>query len=205
MPKKTDAELTEELERRAEDAVAHTPVPKQTYMVGSLEFEEEQAEHDAQAEAITEDQLSNDKVMKRLVLLEEQYAENAKLMRLIAQRMGFLDDQPDTPDGKHAVNPQTPQINPDAKVRIFINPSEDPARNWPVPVGVNGSLRYLPRGEYIEVTQAELEVLRHAVVEGWHLPVGNDDNPMAPKPSRNQLALSQPVPYKQTRFPLMVG
>lgn len=48
------------------------------------------------------------------------------------------------------------------KVRIVVHSHHDVTQNRPVPLGLNGSLRYLERGKPVIVSAQELEVLDHA-------------------------------------------
>lgn len=49
------------------------------------------------------------------------------------------------------------------KVRIIIQRSEEAGGDEPVPVGVNGKVMLVPRGEPVEIPRPYFEVLQHAV------------------------------------------
>jgi hypothetical protein len=61
---------------------------------------------------------------------------------------------PRTPKGK--------EPSPD-KVRIIIQRTEEAGGDEPVPVGVNGKIMLVPRGEEVEIPVSYFEVLKNAV------------------------------------------
>lgn len=86
-----------------------------------------------------------------------------------------VEEEPAVPEGaapqkvdgaKRGYGPGTSQFDP--KVKIRINQSEGPGGNRGVPVGVNGQIMILPRGEVIEVPYRYYLALDQAVQATYH-------------------------------------
>jgi len=191
----SESELKEAQARRGKDLPEPTPVQVSS---GFAQREEEQAKLDAVEERVN-DALASDVVMRRMRAMEEQFAkQNAVLMQALS-RMGFASPDQEKP----IVAP--PVIPIGATIQIYINAGTSPEEQEPVFVCVNGeNARYIPRGMYVHVTEAELGVLQNAVFQGYEYRVENDI-PLAQKTSRAHFTPSVPVAYSRPRFPLMVN
>ena len=53
------------------------------------------------------------------------------------------------------------------KVRIVITVTEEAGGNEPVPVGVNGKVMLIPRGEEVDIPESYFEVLQHAIAHKY--------------------------------------
>lgn len=71
------------------------------------------------------------------------------------------------------------------KVRINIGIQETAGGNDPVPVGVNGRIMLIPRGKNVDIPEAYLEALTHAVT--FKYDTGPDGIGMNPVPREVQL------------------
>ena len=173
-----------------------------SYVSSGVEEQAELDSHADKAEAILNDRLANDKVLHRMSELEEMFTRSQTLLMSMLKRMGFSD--PDAGDEEKIVKPTLRPDTPiDAIITIYIPEGYTPMEKEPIPVGVNGNLRWIPRGVYTQVTASELEVLQNAVYEGEEYPVAND-TPLSQKNSRDHFRLSVPIPYRKPRFPLLV-
>ena len=202
--RKTEAEIKEEAERRAQDQLRQMGEAGAPYVTSSEEQRQEDEYELQKAEEIINDRHASSAVMKRLAQMEEMFTRQQALIEKVLAKAGFQEAA-----APHIEEPApiiTPSAVPlDATVMIFImEDGTGPAAREPVPVSVNGDTRLIPRGEYTYVTAAELGVLRDAVYEGYEYPVQNDV-PLSVKRTLATMQVSQPVPYKRARFHLMVG
>lgn len=62
---------------------------------------------------------------------------------------------PPAPPGHRAPDPH--------KVRIILQRTDEPGGDEPVPVGVNGRVMLIPRGEEVEIPMAYYEALKNAI------------------------------------------
>lgn len=71
------------------------------------------------------------------------------------------EDAPSQPQtgGSRAV----PASAPNGKVKLIIQRTDDAGGDEPVPVGVNGRVMLIPRGEEVEIPKPYFEVLKNAV------------------------------------------
>jgi hypothetical protein len=199
----SESELAERAAQIAEDRLAHTPEPAIRYATESAEADAAEHHQLDQEQARVNDALASDKVERRILLLEEAARETNLLLKTVLEKFGFVNAAA-APGGEATDTPPAPVTPSAAAIRtIYIAEGQAPWEKEPVWCAIDGDGRYLPRGKYIQVTQAELEVLLHAVIEGYHYPVVND-NPLASKTSRDHMTVSIPVPYSQPRFAVLV-
>jgi hypothetical protein len=142
------------------------------------QIEEREALADAQAPP-PEDPTS--RLERKIKLLEEQLAENMELVQKIAKDRG----------GYSAVAREVALIQAAMERRstydrirtkgglctVLIHTHEDPAQNWPVPLGVNGNLLIVRRGDATVLPVEHLEVLDNAVYDVWTKELDVDENP----------------------------
>jgi hypothetical protein len=199
----SESELMERAAQIAENRLAHTPEPAARYATENAEADEAEQHQLNQEQERVNDALASDKVERRILLLEEAARETNLLLKTVLEKFGFVNAAA-APSDEATDAPPAPITPSAAAIRtIYIAEGVSPWEKEPVWCAINGDGRYLPRGKYIQVTQAELEVLTRAVIEGYHYPVVND-NPLANKPSREYLTVSVPVPYSQPRFAVLV-
>lgn len=146
---------SEQLEQidRAAQAI---PVPEEVYPGGDSHLED--------AEPSDEELDAKDRELRTLKQQVEQMQE--ALAKLVAKGELSPEEAAEKFD-EHEIELARRRIydrvkKAGNKCRIVIFTHQDIAQNKPVPVGVNGHLRYLPRGKAVEVTASELEVLDHA-------------------------------------------
>ncbi len=100
-------------------------------------------------------------------------------------------DQPEAPPAGAAPQPVTDEQQPPKRkmVRINIPITEEAGGTEPVPVGVNGSIMLIPRGEDVDVPEPYVEALEHAITHVYDpLPEGGIN----------------PVPRKVPLYPFQV-
>lgn len=143
------------------------------------EIEERDAILDVSA-AQLKDQI-NSATERRIMLLEEQLRENNDLIKKLAKDQG----------GYSRIAAEVTAMGAEEERRriyeritsnggfctISIHSHEDPAQNFPVDVGVNGTHYRIPRGQQTVVPVAVLEVLDHARLEAWVREVDESGNP----------------------------
>lgn len=203
--KRTEGEELERQERQATDWLKKNPAPAEVQVSASFERKEEQDYELDKAQEILSDVHSSGVVMRRLEALEEMFArQNAMLMSFLEKQGAQTPRQQEErqAEGKDPiiVPPSAPL---DAVITIHIASGQTAAESEPIPVGINGNIRMIPRDVYTQVTRAELEVLQHAVIEKYEYPVANGI-PLARKDSLEHMTLSRPVHSVRARFPMAV-
>lgn len=85
-------------------------------------------------------------------------------------------DEPSAPAVMSAApQPGRPDQDPGEarSVKIIVQRTDDPGGDEPIPVGVNGRVMLVPRGEEVEIPEPYYEVLAHAVTHRYEaLPDG---------------------------------
>lgn len=71
--------------------------------------------------------------------------------------------QDDAPASTQPDRRAAPISAPDGKVKLIIQRTDDAGGDEPVPVGVNGRVMLVPRGEEVEIPKPYFEVLKNAV------------------------------------------
>lgn len=71
----------------------------------------------------------------------------------------------DEPESEQAKKPtaRLGKQTGEGKVRLMINRTEEPGGDEPVPIGVNGRIMLVPRGEEVEIPRPYFLVLRNAI------------------------------------------
>ncbi len=83
------------------------------------------------------------------------------------------------------------QVGPEpGKVRINIGIQEEAGGSSPVPVGVNGKIMLIPRGKDVDIPEAYLEALSHAVTYKY-------------EPMEDGLGMN-PVPREMQLYPFQI-
>jgi hypothetical protein len=130
---------------------------------------EKQEELDAKAEAVEARQLDQESSKtdrereleaELLALRREKEALDTEFQRKKAAWM----------DGDFSKYP------PSHPFRVLIQSSHDLATNLPVEIAINGHKKEYPRGEWVEMTRGEVEVLEHAEVRAVQ-PIVVDGHP----------------------------
>jgi len=67
------------------------------------------------------------------------------------------------------------------KVRIIVQVTEEAGGNEPVPVGVNGKVMLIPRGEEVDIPRSYFEVLKNAITHKYEAMPGGGMNPIPRK------------------------
>lgn len=74
----------------------------------------------------------------------------------------------DTPQGTRPPSVTAEQRPPGPqKIKIIIQRTDEPGGDEPVPLGVNGRVMLVPRGEEVEIPTAYFEVLKNAVTHRY--------------------------------------
>ena len=68
-----------------------------------------------------------------------------------------------------------------AKVRVIIQVTEEAGGADPVPVGVNGKVMLIPRGEEVDIPESYFEVLQHAITHKYEALPDGGMNPIPRK------------------------
>lgn len=203
MPKKTEAELLQEADRQAEDALARMEQPAETYLAGNLEFEEEQREGEAKSVLQAEDQRSAASDRARIVRLEELVEKNSRLVQALLE--GFKSGSasalilPATPDDLPRPHKQWTEAELQELVSITIFPETDPNQNRPVSVAPNGVSYSIPRGVPTRVPRCVALILEQAVIESWEHPIEGGQY-VAQKTDLTPLTTTLPVLRRLPRF-----
>lgn len=147
--------------------------------VGQTPAQIEEREAAAAAAAPPDDRTA---VLERKIkLLEEQLAENLDLVQKIAKDRG----------GYSAVARETALLQAMIERRrtydrirsngglctILVHTHEDPRQNWDIPLGVNGHVLLIKRGEPTVIPVEHLEVLDNAVYDFWIKELDGNENP----------------------------
>jgi hypothetical protein len=205
MAKKTEAELLQEADRQAQDALTQLGTPEQTYVGGALEFEQEQDEAEAIQLERALDRESDASDRARLLRLEECMADQAKLLMDLMQEFRSLRihttgtiipaTEADLPVRSRALSDE--ELNQLVTITIFADP--DPKQNRPVEVTVNGQKWRIERGAPVRVPRFVVEVLEHATIDTWEYPV-EGGRYVAQKTDLTPMTTSPPVHRKYPRF-----
>lgn len=167
------------------------------HVSSSVEQQQEADLELAKVEDILNDKQAKDSLQRELNDLKEMFLKQQELFARVLGQQGFA------PVEAEIVVPRKPVIPLDAVITIYIPEGSMPWEKEPIPVGPNGNIRYIPRGQYVQVTQGELEALQHAKYEGVRYPVVNDV-PLGRRITTEHMIPSIGVPYSEPRFPLMV-
>ena len=170
-PTQLTPELRDRIQRSHEENAAFVrSLPPDTYVGKSPAQIEEQEYHADKAE----ERARNDETpvsRAEYKRLQEQLAEQTRLVQQIAKDRGGYNM---VPRDVQLLEREMQQreiygriVQNGGKCTVVIHSHEDPAQNYRVPIGVNGIMRQLPRGEPIVISVAELEVLDHALVDLW--------------------------------------
>lgn len=79
---------------------------------------------------------------------------------IVVQEEGQKEPQTGSPPNPVTEAQQPPGPN---KVKIIIQRTEEPGGDEPVPVGVNGKIMLVPRGEEVEIPYAYYDVLKNSI------------------------------------------
>ena len=193
---KPQSEQLQEEEKKVADFLKNNPVPEVRVSAGVEQEQAREYQEEKIAERVLNESASSAADRQRIEALELKLKQQTDILsQLLKGKMQGLDESeivrsPDVPLG--------------AIIKVYIMEDGSPGGSDPVFVSPEGESRYLPRGQFVMVTKAELEVLQNAVYEGQEYPVDKGGNYKSPRRGYDHMELSLPVPYKRPRFNIMV-
>lgn len=156
--------------------------PADTYVGGNLEEEELKKYRSEQAKERLLNDTSDADLRKAMAMLMARLDEQDKVLRQIGRNFGGI-SLAGSDNGFDSMSKElSRQLKGKNKVKVLIHTSEHLNQNWNVPLRVNGNPPVgfesgVPRGKVVELPVAYVEVLQHAVINGWQKIVGPDNNP----------------------------
>lgn len=134
-----------------------------------------EAELDARIDKAAEetDPLSPSMVREQMAQLQATIEKQNLIITQLVAKVGAiaLPKEPDRDTQQYLTDQMRTLLAGRRSAKIIIQVSDDPAKNYPVMVGVNGRNWELPRGQVVDVPVEVIEVLSNARVEGTQMHV----------------------------------